>query len=279
MSKFRDLTGQKFGKLTVLKLLKRDKKGRIVWLCKCSCGRETEKSTYDLSHFPNVSCKHCRYERIGKKRMKDLTGRRFGRLLILSKIGHKGKGILWLAKCDCGNTHEVTSNQVLSGSCKSCGCLRKEKITKHSLSHTKLYDIWISMRDRCNNPNSQNYKHYGERGIKVCSKWQENFMDFYTWAMENNYKEGLSLDRKDNNKGYTPSNCRWVTQKVQNNNTSRNCLLTYEGVTRTITEWAEALNIPVSRIRRRVKSGWSTEQALFTPIIPYNERYKGKAYS
>lgn len=276
MGKFKDLTGQVFGELTVIKGKGKNKRGELLWLCRCSCGNRVIKKTHALLHSKNASCDKCRYKGMGQKGLKDLVGERFGRLVILKRIGHRGKSTLWLAQCDCGNTHKVTSNLLLQGACRSCGCLRKELRTKHSMSNSKLYDVYISMKGRCYNPNWCNYKNYGGRGIKVCKEWKSSFIPFYTWAINNGYKEGLSIDRIDNNGNYEPSNCRWVSQKDQSNNTSRNRYLTYNGETLTPAQWAEKLGIPVSRIRRRIKSGWSIEKILFTPVTPYNERYKGE---
>ena len=131
------------------------------------------------------------------------------------------------------------------------------------------------MRRRCNNPSYIGYEYYGGRGIKVCDEWQNNFEAFYNWSIENNYSIGLTLDRIDVNKNYEPSNCRWVTWKVQNNNTRFNHLITYKGETKTLTEWCETLNLPRDPIYSRLnKYGWSVERALTTPIKVYGKVVK-----
>ena len=96
----------------------------------------------------------------------------------------------------------------------------------HGKSNTKLYEVWKAMRRRTKRENSQAYENYGGRGIGICEEWEKDFETFYKWAIENGYREGLSIDRKDNNKGYNPDNCRWTTRKVQNNNTRANRMVT-----------------------------------------------------
>ena len=133
----------------------------------------------------------------------------------------------------------------------------------HHQSGTKLYDVWCAAKARCNNPKNKNYKHYGGRGIKVCDEWENSFQAFYEWAMANGYKEGLSIDRIDNDGNYEPANCRWVTQEEQCNNRRTSHKLTYEGETHTITEWSKITGIKRKIISQRVNNlGWSIERAL-----------------
>lgn len=130
----------------------------------------------------------------------------------------------------------------------------------------RLYRIWADMRTRCNNPNFTKYADYGGRGISVCEDWQR-FKPFQAWAMENGYSDALTLDRKDNNEGYSPENCRWVTQKEQCNNKRNNHLLTYNGETLTIAQWARRLGVNYFSLHDRItKLGWSDEKAIGTPI-------------
>ena len=123
------------------------------------------------------------------------------------------------------------------------------------------------MIQRCENENIERYDIYGGRGIEVCKEWKEDFLNFYNWAINNGYKDNLSIDRIDVNGNYEPNNCRWATAKEQARNMRTNVNLTYNGETHCISEWAEITGIKASTIRYRIKiAGWSVEKALTTPI-------------
>lgn len=128
---------------------------------------------------------------------------------------------------------------------------------------TKVHNSYRGMKNRCCNKNDKCYSDYGGRGIKICQEWLASFDTFYNWAMKNNYQEGLSIDRIDVNGNYEPSNCRWITQKQQCNNTRRNVYLTYKGKTQTMKQWAEELNISYGNISKRHYRGWSDIECLF----------------
>lgn len=121
------------------------------------------------------------------------------------------------------------------------------------------------MKTRCQNSKSKEYDRYGGRGITVCEEWKNDFMSFYNWAIANGYQEGLTIDRKDNDGNYEPSNCRWITRKEQMNNCSRNHLITIDGETHTIKEWSEITGVPASRITARINVlGWDEKKAVIT---------------
>ena len=134
---------------------------------------------------------------------------------------------------------------------------------KHGYRHTVVYDTWRHIKGRCNNPKDKAYKNYGGRGIKVCKEWQDNPKAFCDWALANGWQKGLSLDRIDNNKGYSPDNCRWVTRKVQNNNRRCTPHITYNGETHTIKEWSDILGIKYHTLFVRINTrNWGLDRAF-----------------
>lgn len=211
------------------------------------------------------------------KQVNDLTGMRFGRLEVLRESTLKGKHKMWLCLCECGNTTEVLGLNLKRGNTKSCGCLRKElgreigKRSTHGLSGTRLFEIWHGMKQRCHNKNSANYKHYGARGIKVCDEWKSDFKAFYEWAMANGYSDELSIDRIDVNKGYQPNNCRWVNNKTQCNNKRSNRLISFDGETMTVTQWAERYGVPVETLRSRLRRSKTIEEVFANLVIRKDE--------
>ena len=205
----------------------------------------------------------------------DLTGQRFGRLTVVersedhvSPCGHRQTK--WLCKCDCGNSVYVSGSNLKASHVQSCGCLVRDIAKSSHMTHgarrTRLYNIWRGMKKRCRNANDPFFADYGGRGISICNEWEHNFQLFYDWAMANGYKENLTIDRIDNEKGYCPENCRWATMKIQSRNRRGNHLLTFRGITRPIQEWAEIMGIPHTALRKRLKYGWSVEDALTKPI-------------
>lgn len=196
----------------------------------------------------------------------DLKGHKFGRLTVLERAGSTKHGAAkWLCKCECGNEKVVNGEELRKGNVSSCGCLQKETATKHGMRQSRLYVIWCSVKARCYNPNYEHYSCYGSRGIAMCDEWRNDFAAFAKWAMANGYSDDLSIDRKDVNGNYEPSNCRWATQKAQNNNTRRNRYLTYNGETLTAMQWAEKVGINYSTLCTRLHRGWTIERALSTP--------------
>lgn len=221
MNNYIDMTGQKLGRLTVIE---RDDsvKQRAAWKCKCDCGTYITVKGVDLRRGNIQSCGCYRHE----FRHNDLTGKKFGKLTVIKRESlNAGHGSTWVCKCDCGNTVVVRRDGLTTGHTTSCGCYRDsgESRIRHGMTNTRLHRIWNAMKQRCSNPNFKQFKDYGGRGIKVCKEWstKHGFDVFAEWALSHGYRDDLEIDRIDNDKGYSPDNCRWVTHKENMNNTRR----------------------------------------------------------
>ena len=143
---------------------------------------------------------------------------------------------------------------------------------RHGMRHTRLYNIWRSMNQRCYNPNCRNYNRYGGRGIRVCDEWKNDFSVFAEWAFANGYADNLSIDRKEVNGNYEPSNCRWATAKKQANNRRSNRFVECNGVSHTLGDWSEITGIKIATIWARLESGWTPEKALsICPVVGRNQ--------
>ena len=142
---------------------------------------------------------------------------------------------------------------------------------KHGMKGTKLYSVWQSMKARCDNPKHFDYRHYGARGIAVCKAWR-NPESFFEWAFENGYEEGLTLDRIDNDKGYSPDNCRWTTRKEQTRNRRNSRIITFNGETHCLAEWAEVTGLNIGALKGRLRAGWKPELMLTVPVSRNNSR-------
>lgn len=136
----------------------------------------------------------------------------------------------------------------------------------HGMSHTRLHDIWLTMRYRCEKPTCSCYEKYGAKGIRVCPEWATSFESFRDWSYAHGYADNLTIDRIDPKGGYTPDNCRWVDQKTQQNNRSNNIHLTYNGETRSITEWAEITGMPLRILYDRYFRKWDVRRIFEQPI-------------
>lgn len=207
---------------------------------------------------------------------KDLLNQKFGKLTAKKFVGkNKQYDALWLCDCDCGNEKIVSAGKLQSGHTQSCGCFQRERTkeahTKHSLYYnsegkrSKLYHVWGSMKERCFNKNSKSYPDYGGRGVTICDEWLD-YTNFHKWAIQNGYKEGLTIERDNNNLNYQPSNCRWIPKSDQSKNRSSVRYLEWNGVTRSVTEWSELTGIPSNVINQRIRRSWDINKSLTTKI-------------
>ena len=203
--------GDRFGKWTVIKQesdrITPSGQSRKQWLCKCDCGNSRIVQAENLTMGLSKSC--------GCEKETHLVGKRFGKLTVVDYLRKENGRKIWKCECECGNIVELSTKR-LQGGTKSCGCL-KGKIGAKSKGG-RIYRILSGMKTRCYDQNSDAYKNYGGRGITICDEWIQDFWSFYNWALENGYKDGLTIDRIDNDKGYAPWNCRWATKAEQNRN-------------------------------------------------------------
>lgn len=203
----------------------------------------------------------------------DLTGRKFGRLKVIEFSHSKNRRSYWLCLCSCGNKKAIRSDQLTGGRTKSCGCLNIDKLKlgrnhSHGYSKTKLYAVYYAMRARCYSKTNKDFNRYGGRGIKICEEWlgKEGFLTFRSWALQNGYKEGLSIDRIDVDGDYEPNNCRWVDFKTQSRNKSNNRKIKINGIEKCLIEWCESFGISRSTVKDRMRNGWTELDAITTPV-------------
>ncbi|MBP5460721.1 MAG: hypothetical protein J6Y20_01155 [Lachnospiraceae bacterium] len=190
----------------------------------------------------------------------DLTGRRFGRLSVIGVDDRGTRKTYFWCECDCGTVKSIRGDGLLSGRIVSCGCKKREQDRinleanhKHKMSHTRPYEIWQGIKGRCYNKNDARYSRYGGRGITVCEEWRKDFSAFYEWALANGYRDDLTIDRIDNNKGYSPDNCRWADQETQSRNRASNVKIRIGNATRTLVEWCEIFDLNYKTVYARYR--------------------------
>lgn len=175
--------------------------------------------------------------------------------------------------CDCGNEIVTQAKSLRSGNTQSCGCKKHPEYYRHS---EKLYNVYRRILDRCKNPNNENYKYYGARGIKICEEWENSYPCFRDWAYKNGYSENennrytCTIDRIDVNGDYCPQNCRWVSSKEQSLNKRNSVRFEINGIKYTYKELSEMYKINEHTLRGRIYDGWSIDEAINTPVKKLN---------
>lgn len=198
------------------------------------------------------------------RRIIEMIGRHFSRLLVVAEAGRNRKEVQWRCRCDCGKESVIPGYRLRSGHTRSCGCLGR-----HGMSHTREYGTWGNMIDRCERASHASSAYYSERGIRVCERWRSSFEAFYEDMGV--HPPGLSLDRIDNDGNYEPGNCRWATSYEQNHNRRNSIVITVSGETRTLSEWIEERKLNACTVRSRIRRGWNLARAVTTPIREYRK--------
>lgn len=229
-------------------------------------------SSFTMNEFTNIGI-------IKEDRLRVKPGQVFSRLTVvgnefsLRRDGGERKRFV-VAQCECGKFLFVNSMSLVRLSTHSCGCFRSECLvaknkdnSTHGQRNTPIYRSWRGMKNRCYNRKIKEFARYGARGITVCDEWRNDFQSFYEWSIKNGWQEGLSVDRIDNNSGYSPDNCRWATDKQQSNNRRDNISVTHNGRTMTLAQWSREPQCIVSLacLRQRLRAGMPFSEATMKP--------------
>lgn len=205
--------------------------------------------------------------KIANKATVDLSGKKYGKLMVVGFAGYFPMGgrphAAWWCRCECGLIVRPYATN-LQRHTTSCGCAAVKHGAARRGGKSPLYNVWQSMIRRCHTTSEKGYRNYGARGIRVCERWRHSFPNFLA-DMGERPTEKHTLDRIDNDGNYEPGNCRWATRSVNNNNTRRNVYLTLNGETHTLTQWSRKLGVPAARLKMRVELGWNDEEVLTVP--------------
>lgn len=194
-----------------------------------------------------------------------VIGKKYGIFLVLEELSPLGHYKNFWCQCECGRTLERTRRNMTVEKCGfECG------LVKYKTHSGRLFNIYDNMRGRCYRESNNRRENYGNRGIKICDEWKNDFWDFERWAMEHGYNDDLTIDRIDNDGDYTPDNCQWADYKTQANNMSRNVTITIFNESKTISQWADddRCQCNYKTLHSRIQRGWTLEKALLTPTRP-----------
>lgn len=230
-----------------------------VYVCRCLlCNKIFKRKIYNIinNKFGNCGCKSLQY---------DFTNQKFGKLIALKPIGNNKKGqILWECLCECGNHCVKTSYSLRVGYGVQCeNCKRKtisQKNSKKQKYSKQLYYCYTNMKTRTTNKKQDVCNRYVNRGISICDEWKNDYYSFEKWALENGYKDGLTIERINNNGNYEPNNCRWASKEEQANNRRTNKFLEYNGEMDTMANWSKKLNIPYHNIQKMIQKGKTLQE-------------------
>lgn len=248
--------------------------GVLVWNCKCDCGNTFVARG---SNLKSGKATHCGCSRPPASNFIDLSGGKYGKLTVIGVERRVGGKAYWNCVCDCGGKCVVSGTDLRSGHTRSCGCLLKETRRKNASrnwlanrdiptdpeTYKNVQRAFFSMHHRCSSAYHDTMA-YHDRGITVCDEWKD-FGNFLSWAINNGFEQGLTLDRIDVNGNYSPNNCRWVTNKVQQNNKRNNVRITIGEETKTLSQWCEVYGVGKATVRQRMKRGWPQERWFEAP--------------
>lgn len=279
-----DIIGTISGGLKVLRRIGRNPNSKThEWLyeCEClACGNKTITSRLVLLKGNKKSC-GC----LDPNKPNDLVGQKFNHFTVIrrgpDRIRKNGKhDVMWECECDCPkHTHVlVTARDLREGRIKSCGCARYDHLYKHGESGTRLYGLWGAVKTRSTNPNIKSAKFYTGKGITVCDEWKNDYIAFRDWALDEGYDKNapygqFTIERINNNDGYSPENCKLVDLKAQANHKTNNRYLTYMGITKTASEWAELIGISQDTMYDRLSRCDDLDKVfkeLFDPSVRSN---------
>jgi hypothetical protein len=200
----------------------------------------------------------------------DLTGQRFGRLVVIGQSGRRGSAITWECRCDCGGVNRnPTTRSLQVGRTTSCGCVARARIgalrRKHGMTATPEFASWSRLLRRCYSETNNRYARYGGRGIRVCDEWRGSF-EAFLGDMGPRPSSAHSVERINNDGNYEPGNCRWATRLEQMQNTSQNVYIDANGARLTIAEWARRTGLKAATIESRLKYGFSPADAVNSPL-------------
>lgn len=252
-------------------------------LCECGCGSLAPIATRNDRSFGWIKGEPMRFVRghamKGRRHTRiNLAGQRFGRWLVIADAGAEpSKPHYWLCRCDCGTERAVQERHLKNGKTQSCGCLARElaadKKRTHGLSYHPMKPTYYAMIARCHNANSAEYSNYGGRGIVVCDRWRDGFVNFLADMGER--PDSMTIDRIDNDGPYSPENCRWATTSEQCNNTRANRFLELNGKRQAVAQWAREIGLHPNTIRSRLRYGWPVERVL-DPHVDVRCRHNSK---